>query len=338
MTLFEELETAIVEVDPEQRIRQMNRAAEQCFGGRRERLLGAVIGRIDNLPPDLAEALGATVADHRPRHLSECRFAGGVYDCEVHQLDNGHLLLELNDRKWGQQTQQIQQRDMQTGLLDLMRRNLGHEIRNPLGGIRGAAQMMAAELGEGELGTLAELIMREVDRIDELIQGFWQPVSEHSPVDIHHLVAEAQQLVEAEAGATARLLVDYDPSIPPVPGDAESLRRLFLNLARNACQAGASQVLFRTRIEHGSALLQPGHNTAVRVDVEDDGEGVPESLQPLLFMPMVTGRREGTGLGLALAQQIAGAHGGLVTFEPLARGSRFTVRLPVQRLSETTGD
>jgi two-component system nitrogen regulation sensor histidine kinase GlnL len=103
---------------------------------------------------------------------------------------------------------------------------------------------------------------------------------------------------------------------------------VLLNLARNARQAGATRLLARTRIEHGSALLKKDAGMVVRVDIEDDGEGVPERLRPLLFLPMVTGRREGTGLGLALAQQIAADHGGLMSYKALETGSRFTLRLP----------
>jgi len=329
MNVIEALETAIVELDLDNRVRLVNGATEQCLAAGRERLLGVALEQVHGIPDELIEALAATRSDERPRRLRECRFNGGLYNCNIHYLENRHVLLELYDLEWEQQKLQLQQREVQTAMLDLLRRNLGHEIRNPLGGIRGAAQMMAAELGEQELGTLARLIMREVDRIDELIQRFWQPQAERELVDLHHVLEETLELTEAASHGAASVTRDYDPSIPHLTGDSTALRRLFLNLVRNAWQAGAGSVHFRTRIEHGSALLKRGQDTAIRVDVEDDGEGVPEDLRPLLFMPMVTSRRDGTGLGLALAQQIAAAHGGLVSYEPMSRGSRFCVRLPV---------
>lgn len=329
MSLLEELETGIAELDGGNRFLILNAAAEQGLAAGRERLAGVALQDCEGIPPELVQAVAATRADHRARRLHECRLQGGLYDCNLQLLDNGHLLLELFSLEWEQQRLQLQQREVQTGLLDLLRRNLGHEIRNPLGGIRGAAQMMAAELGEHELATLARLIMREVDRIDELIARFWQPQAENEAVDLHHVIEETVELISAQSAGATRVARDYDPSIPEVRGDSAALRRLILNLARNAWQAGAGEVRFRTRIEHGSALLEAAQGTAVRLDVEDDGDGVPEKLRPLLFMPMVTGRREGTGLGLALAQQIAGAHGGLVSYEPLERGSRFSLRLPV---------
>jgi two-component system nitrogen regulation sensor histidine kinase GlnL len=254
---------------------------------------------------------------------------GGLYDCLTQALPDGHLLLEFYELKLELQLMQLQQREVQTGMLDLLRRNLGHELRNPLGGIRGAAQMLAGELEDQELGTLARLIMREVDRIEELIKRFGQPRLSHAKADLHKVIDEALELLQAESGGRVTVERDYDPSIPMLPGDASALRRVVLNLVRNAEQAGAGQIRLRTRVEHGAALLQPGQGMLARTDVEDDGEGVPEELRALLFLPLVTGRRDGTGLGLAMAQQIAAAHGGLLSYEALPTGSRFSLRLPL---------
>jgi two-component system nitrogen regulation sensor histidine kinase GlnL len=102
-----------------------------------------------------------------------------------------------------------------------------------------------------------------------------------------------------------------------------------MNLLRNACQAGASLLLIKTRIEFGNAVLQTGNTSVIRVDIIDNGQGVPESLRSLLFLPLVTGRRDGTGLGLSLSQQIAASHGGMLTFEPLDEGSSFSLILPL---------
>ena len=129
--------------------------------------------------------------------------------------------------------------------------------------------------------------------------------------------AHAKIAVSERAQRVASL--DYDPSIPDLKADDAALRQVMLNLVLNANQAGASQIVIRTRVEHGSSLIQPGQSMAIRVDVEDDGEGVPEHLRPLLFLPLVTGKREGTGLGLALSQQIAAAHGGLISYQDRTR-------------------
>jgi two-component system nitrogen regulation sensor histidine kinase GlnL len=279
----------------------------------------------------LSEAVSATAREQRSRHLSECRLAGGLFDCTIQPLTGQGMLLELYDLKWQQQQTKLQQREVQTGMMDLLRRNLGHEIRNPLGGIRGAAQMLAAELADRELGTLAELIMREVDRIDELLARFGQSELDCKPVDIHFVLQETTDLIRMESAESVRIIQNYDPSIPPILADASALRQVFLNLLRNAFQAGATEIEIRSRIDYDITLLQPGMSRVVRLDIMDNGRGVPASLRSLLFMPLVTGRRNGTGLGLALAQQIAAAHKGLLTYAPLEPGSSFTLRLPLQR-------
>ncbi len=329
--MLDSLDTAVLELDDEDRICVMNGAAEQCFATGRDRARGHQLGSLSGIPEDLRMAISATRQDQLRRHLRECRLAGGLYDCKLQSLPGGHVLLELYDMQWEQQRQQLAQREVQTGMLDLLRRQLGHELRNPLGGIRGAAQMLAAELGDEELGTLARLIMREVDRIDELLQRFGQARLQASQADIHQVIDEAVQLLQAESGGSVAIRQDFDPSIPALPGDASALRQVVLNLVRNALQAGAQTIVLRTRIELGALLLQPGQTTQVRLDVEDDGAGVPEELRPLLFLPLVTGRRDGTGLGLALSQQIAAAHGGLLSFEARQHGSRFSLRLPLNR-------
>jgi two-component system nitrogen regulation sensor histidine kinase GlnL len=329
--MLDALDTAVIELDESNRVRLMNHAAEQCLATGRERASGQSLDMFHQVPDDLRLAVTATREDKLRRHLRECHLAGGLYDCAIQSLPGQHVLLELYDMQWEQQRQQLQQREVQTGMLALLRRNLGHEIRNPLGGIRAAAQMMAAELGDQELGTLAKLVMREVDRIDELIRRFGQPPIEKSTADIHHVIDEAIELLMVESAGSVCIEKDYDPSIPALPGDASALRQVVLNLILNAFQAGADGIHLRTRIEHGAALLQPGHSMLARIDVEDDGDGVPQELRALLFLPLVTGRRDGTGLGLALAQQIAAAHGGLLTYEAMEPGSRFTLRLPLTR-------
>jgi two-component system nitrogen regulation sensor histidine kinase GlnL len=334
--MLDQLHTAVIELDQANRIQRMNQAAEQCLDGSRDRLSGQELNFRPDLPGALFEVAAATREDGNLRQLRECQMPGGLYDCVTQALPDGHLLLEFYDMKLEQQLLQLQQREVQTGMLDLLRRNLGHELRNPLGGIRGAAQMLASELEDQELGTLARLIMREVDRIEELIRRFGQPRLSHDKADLHQVIDEALELLQAESRGRLVIEKDYDPSIPILPGDASALRQVVLNLVRNSEQAGAGRIRLRTRVEHGAALLQPGQGMLVKADVEDDGDGVPEELRALLFLPLVTGRRDGTGLGLAMAQQIAAAHGGLLSFEPLPDGSRFSLRLPLNGQAETT--
>jgi len=331
--MLDALSTAVVELDDQGCVRKMNTAAENCLATGRERSHGGRFLDIAGIPENLAEAISSSALEQQGRRLRECKLQGGWYDCDIHPLAEQGMLLEFNDLKWQHQQSKLQQLEVQTGMLDLLRRNLGHEIRNPLGGIRGAAQMMAEELEDQELGTLAKLIMREVDRIDDLMSRFGRPELEFKGIDIHHVLQETTDLLQLESGDSLKLVLDYDPSIPQVFADASALRQLLLNLVRNAFQAGATEIKVRSRVDYDSGLMQPGISSFVRLDIEDNGKGVPESIRGLLFLPMVTGRRDGTGLGLALAQQIAAAHDGLLTYAPMDPGSRFTLRVPLERKS-----
>jgi len=329
--MLDSLSTAVVKLDDQGRVQEMNTAAEHCLATGRDHVRGWLFQDIDGIPEVLSRAITATASEQHSRHLRECRLTGGLFDCTIQPMPGQHMLLEFYDLKWQQQQNKMQQREVQTGMMDLLRRNLGHEIRNPLGGIRGAAQMMAAELKDRELGTLAELIMREVDRIDELLARFGQPELEYHPVDIHYVLQETTELLRIESSESVKIIQNYDPSIPEIMADASALRQVFLNLLLNAFQAGASEIEIRTRVDYEGAMLKPGISRVVRLDIMDNGCGVPEALRSMLFLPLVTGRRDGTGLGLALAQQIAAAHDGLLTYAPLEPGSRFTLRLPLER-------
>ena len=322
--ILELLDTGVIRLDSSGRILSLNTAAEHCLVASRDRVIGGGISQLADIPSALRDAINEPPRKNQVLRLHELKFGGGIFDCTIQLLEDGNLLLELEQKRL-----RLQQREVQTGMLELLSRNLGHEVRNPLGGIRGAAQMLAEELESEDLSSLARLIMRESDRIDELIRRFGQPELVRQQVDIYPLLDEALDLLAAEFGDAVQVERDYDPSIPAISADASAIRRVFLNLLRNACQARSSLVLIRTRVEHGSALLQSDLHSVLRLDVIDDGQGVPESLQSLLFLPLVTGRRDGTGLGLSLSQQIASAHGGLLTFEALEKGSRFSVYLPL---------
>ena len=299
------LDTGVARLDNSGRILLMNTAAENFLLVSRDRAIGRYIGEVADIPPELREAILHLPEGSQSIRLHELKLGSGHFDCTIQLIEGGDLLLEFHNLEWEKT-----------------------RIKNPLGGIRGAAQMLADELQSGELATLARLIMRESDRIDELIRRFGQPELERRDTDLYPLIDEALDLLMAEAGESVQVERDYDPSIPSISADSSTIRQVILNLLRNAYQAAASLILIRTRVEYGSALLQSTHGSVIRLDVIDNGTGVPESLRSLLFLPLVTGRRDGTGLGLALSQQIASAHGGLLAFEPLEQGSCFSLYLP----------
>jgi two-component system nitrogen regulation sensor histidine kinase GlnL len=327
------LDTVVICLDSNGSIVHMNSAAETCLQAGKERAVGKPLGQFLQIPPELDAVISSPRGAGASSRLHEIRLAENWFDCTIQNVDGNHWLLELHNLEWEQKRLRLQQREVQTGMLHLLSRNLGHEIRNPLGGIRGAAQMLADESPTEELATLARLIMRESDRIDELMLSFGQPELKQGEFDLYRLLDEVLELLQVEFGDQVEWIRDFDPSIPLLPGDASAIRQVVLNLARNACQAQSSKVVLRTRIEYDNAVLQAGSSCVLRLDFIDDGAGVPESLRQLLFLPLVTGRRSGTGLGLALSQQIASAHDGLLTYESGeidgSTGSRFSLYLPV---------
>jgi two-component system nitrogen regulation sensor histidine kinase GlnL len=220
------------------------------------------------------------------------------------------------------------------GALTAALKGLAHELRNPLAGIKGAAQLLGRraavrpdDAGEREL---LELIGAETDRLSQLVDQLMSPAPHrpHAPLNIHAVLERVLRLAEAEGGWSVRVQRDYDPSIPELAGDPDRLAQAVWNLVRNASQAGASTIILRTRVESGLHIREHLHARALRVEIIDDGRGVPEELAEHLFLPLVSGRAEGTGLGLALAHQVAREHRGTLTYRSRPGHTVFTLLLP----------
>lgn len=216
-------------------------------------------------------------------------------------------------------------------------RGLAHELRNPLAGLKGAAQLLARRhRDDDESAGLTGLIEAEVERLTGLLDRLLTPLPSQplAPLNIHGVLERVLHLAEGEAGWTLKLLRDYDPSLPDIHGDTDRLTQALLNLVRNAMQAGAANVQLRTRAEHGVRIAETLHPLALRLEIVDDGRGVPEDLTDRLFLPLVSGRAEGSGLGLALAQQVAREHGGSLTYRSRPGHTVFTLLLPLRTAAE----
>ncbi|MBX3712174.1 MAG: PAS domain-containing sensor histidine kinase [Lysobacter sp.] len=209
-------------------------------------------------------------------------------------------------------------------------KGLAHELRNPLAGLKGAAQLLARRVDGDEARELTGLIESEVERLTDLIDRLLspQPARAHEPLNIHGVLERVLRLAESDAGWAVKLIRDYDPSLPELNGDADRLTQSVWNLVRNAIEAGAANVSLRTRIEHGVRIGDQAHARVVRLEIADDGRGVPESLAEQVFLPLVSGRAEGTGLGLALAQQVAREHRGSLSYRSRPGHTVFTLLLP----------
>lgn len=210
-------------------------------------------------------------------------------------------------------------------------KGLAHELRNPLAGLKGAAQLLARRVEGDEAHELVTLIGSEVARLTALLDQLLTPTPPrlHAPLNIHAVLERVLRLAESDAGWAVRLLRDYDPSLPELNGDGDRLVQAVWNLARNAIEAGATHVTLRTRAEHALRIGDELHAIALRLEIVDDGRGVPEALAEQLFLPLVSGRAEGSGLGLALAQQVAREHRGSLAYRSRPGHTVFTLLLPM---------
>ena len=213
-------------------------------------------------------------------------------------------------------------------------RGLAHEIRNPLGGIRGAAQLLSRELNSAELEEYTSVIIEEADRLQRLLDRLLGPRTRPEPrlINIHEVTERVFALIGAEASSAITITKDYDPSIPPLKADPELLIQALLNVARNAVTAIGTNgaVVIRTRIDRHRTIGSQVVKLAVRIDVEDDGPGVPEELRDTLFYPMVTGRSDGAGLGLSISQNLVNQHRGIIELDTSSEGSTFSIVLPLE--------
>lgn len=245
-----------------------------------------------------------------------------------------HLLIELADAT---QRQRISRESDLVARFDsgrMMLRQLAHEIRNPLGGLRGAAQLLDRELPAEELKEYTRVIISEADRLTALVDSMNGPSrpQQRSLINVHEVCEHVHRLLTAEAPAGVAIERDYDPSLPNAYLDRNQLVQALLNIARNALQAVAERgrVTLRTRALSNVVIAGHRHRLAAIIQVQDDGPGVPEELRASLFYPLVTGRTGGTGLGLAVAQDLVIRHGGLIEFESEPGCTIFTLMLPLE--------
>lgn len=249
------------------------------------------------------------------------------------QITGTHLLLELADAT---QRHRITRENDLLARLDssrLMLRQLAHEIKNPLGGLRGAAQLLERELPDATLKEYTAVIIGEADRLAALVDSMAGPARapQKAPVNIHELCEHVYRLLRGEARPTVLIERDYDPSLPGAMLDRNQIIQALLNVARNALQAvgDRGRITLRTRALSNVNIGSTRHRLVASVQVEDNGPGVPESLRASIFYPLVTGRANGTGLGLAVAQDLVTRHGGLIEFESEPGRTVFTLLLPL---------
>ncbi len=213
-------------------------------------------------------------------------------------------------------------------------RNLAHEIKNPLGGIRGAAQLLDRELERPNLHEYTQVIMQEADRLQSLMDRLLTPhrLPQPAPLNIHEVLERVRSLILAEYTDGIVIRRDYDTSLPLLKGDKEQMIQVVLNIMRNAAQAidGSGQIRLRTRVARQVTLARTRYRHALELQISDSGPGIPEEMRERIFYPLVSGREGGTGLGLTLAQTFVTRHRGTITFDSQPGNTTFTLMLPIE--------
>lgn len=329
--LLNELATPVLRLDAAGNIVAANVAAADWLGVGLRRLLGQAVSALECEGDALASALSQPRnALARLRRIGlACPSSDGLQFADVWLAPRpaGGYWMEVHpvDEFPGDDPALALPSAMNASL-----RGFAHELRNPLAGIKGAAQLLARR-GDPEARELTGLIEAEVERLAGLVDRLLSPTPPRAfePVNMHAVLERVLRLGEADAGWAVRLQRDYDPSLPELSGDADRLTQAVWNLVRNAIEAGARSVQLRTRIEHGARIGEELLPRALRLDIVDDGRGVPPELAEQVFLPLVSGRAEGSGLGLALAQQVAREHRGSLVYRSRPGHTVFTLLLPL---------
>ena len=252
------------------------------------------------------------------------------------QPQEGEILLEIRPLERQAQFAQKELNQLQKQTTQQLARGLAHEINNPLGGIRGAAQLLQKELDRPEWIEFTEVIISEVDRLQTLTSKMLGPETrmQLKPVNILEVLEHIRKIILAAEPERIIIVRDYDPSIPELMADRDLLIQAFLNIARNAVQAidGDGEIIFKTRVGRQITIDQITHPLVVQVDITDSGRGVPRDLGETIFLPMITDKAEGHGLGLPIAQEIISRHGGVVQLHNIDSGTTFSTLLPLEKL------
>lgn len=347
------LSDPVLVVDGEDNLVAMNAAAEQFFQSSQAVLLGANLQ--DLIPHDSPILSLAARVRKRGNSMTEYGVRlrtpriGSVWmsvDAAPIVDKPRHVVLVLQPQSIAGKIDRSLVQQGATRSVTALTAMLAHEVKNPLSGIRGSAQLLES-LVQPEDRTLCRLIIEETDRIVKLIDRMEvftdRPnLDERGPVNIHEVLEHVIRLARNGFGSAMRFSEQYDPSLPPVYGHRDQLIQIFLNLIKNACEAcdpADGEIVVRTAFRHGVRLAIPGAESRTHlplvVEVQDNGAGVPEGLRPHLFDPFITTKPGGTGLGLPLVAKLVGDHGGVIDMESQPRRTVFSVMLPILRDADT---
>ena len=340
--ILENLNTAVLLFDGSLCLQYINPAGEMLFAASAKQIDGQAI---EDLLPQSAHLTAAIRRAHesgnpyteREVQLILVNQQTITVDCTITPLnepqENG-LLMELLhlDRHLRIAREETLLAQYQTS--KTLIRGIAHEIKNPLGGLRGAAQLLERELPNAKLKEYTQVIIGEADRLQNLLDRMLGPktLPQKRLINIHEIVERVYSLLEAEASEEINIIKDYDPSIPELDADPDQLIQAVLNVARNALQAmnGNGNIILQTRVQRSFTIRHRHYKNVASIQVIDDGPGIAPEMIDSIFYPMITGRAEGTGLGLPIAQSLVNQHGGLIECSSHPGRTVFTLYLPLE--------
>lgn len=342
---LEHLATAVMLLDSALRVVYTNPSAEILFALSSNQVAGNHISEVFLNCEILQLAMDNAVSTNSPYRehefmLTTVRQNSLAITCTVTpiQLANATLVLEFQQMdhqlRIAREERMLIQQQANSELL----RNLAHEIRNPLGGLRGAAQLLEHELPQASLKEYTQVIIKEADRLHSLMDRLLAPhrVPQYEATNIHEVLERVRSLLLAESPHNIIVQRDYDTSLPEIIGDREKLIQAVLNIARNAVQAmrGSNtqnaKIIFKTRSDRQVTLARKRYRVAIKLQIIDNGPGIPAGIREKIFYPLVSGREGGTGLGLALAQTFITQHHGMIDCESQPQHTCFTILLPIE--------
>ncbi len=337
------LATAVLVLDAKRRIVHANPAAENLFEMSRKQLVAHTPTELFGDAATLNAAIGKAIASGASYTEQELELGLGARPklhlvCTVSAVDAGPAALLLEFRHIDQQLKiareerQLQQQQANRELI----RSLAHEIKNPLGGIRGAAQLLERELEHAQLIEYTQVIIGEADRLQSLVNRLLTPhrLPRFRRTNIHEILVRIKGVVQAEF-PQVNVVSDFDISLPDFEADPEQLTQAILNVVRNAAQAvtghaAGPEIRMRTRVARYVTLAKKRHRLALALSIADNGPGIPESIRERIFYPLVSGREGGSGLGLTIAQTFIAQHQGTIECESVPGHTVFTILLPLE--------
>jgi len=341
--LLDNMTASVIALDSGLKITYLNASAEQLLAVSSSRALGRRLAQLVAIPDSLFTRLREALEQGQPVNdrqvtLERIGLEPVLVDCSIgpylNELGEDCVLIEINALNRTQRIVRDEALAAQQESVKSLLRGLAHEVKNPLGGLRGAAQLLERQLDNKELTEYTSIIIHEADRLQALIDRLLGPNSRprRDEINIHEVLEHVRKILLVSASNGVSIKFDYDPSIPEFLSDRDRLIQVFLNIAGNALEAirNEGDVLFTTRVVTNYTIAGKLQPLALRITIKDNGPGIPVGMIDQIFYPMVSGRAEGSGLGLSIAQSIMGQLGGLIECESEPGNTEFTVYIPME--------